>query len=229
MKRKPFYILSFLIACFITYSCNPTRTLVNGEFLIKKNVVSIDNEHINKDELSSYIKQKPNRKFLGLFRLRLALYNMASKGKKVSKTDTFLINTIGEPPVILDTFLTEKSLKQISLYLNSKGYFSSDVRKEIDTLKKKKAIVRYIVHASQPYKIKDINYTIEDDVIKNMVLADTAKSLLKKGNVFDVDALQNERERITTNLKNEGYYSFAKEYISYDVDSAFGPHQLNIV
>ena len=106
--------------------------MVNGEFLIKKNVVSIDNEHINKDELSSYIKQKPNRKFLGLFRLRLALYNMASKGKKVSKTDTFLINTIGEPPVILDTFLTEKSLKQISLYLNSKGYFSSDVRKEID-------------------------------------------------------------------------------------------------
>jgi outer membrane protein assembly factor BamA len=154
---------------------------------------------------------------------------MASKGKKVSKTDTFLINTIGEPPVILDTFLTEKSLKQISLYLNSKGYFSSDVRKEIDTLKKKKAIVRYIVHASQPYKIKDINYTIEDDVIKNMVLADTAKSLLKKGNVFDVDALQNERERITTNLKNEGYYSFAKEYISYDVDSASGTHQLNIV
>jgi outer membrane protein assembly factor BamA len=235
LRRNPLYILSFFIFCFIAYSCNPTRTLVNGEFLVKKNVVIIDNEHlpagqagINKDELSSYIKQKPNRKFLGIFRLRLALYNIATKGKRVSRTDTFLINTAGEPPVILDTFLTEKSLKQINLYLNSKGYFNSDVRKEIDTLKKRKAIVKYIIHASLPYKIKNITYIIEDDAIRGRVLGDTAKSLLKKGNVFDVDVLQNERERITNNLKNVGYYSFAKEYISYDVDSTLGTHQLNI-
>ena len=220
--------MSFLVACLLACSCNPTRTLVSGEFLIKKNIVSIDNEQINKDELSSYIKQKPNRKFLGLFRLRLALYNMATKGKRVSKTDTFLIHTIGEPPVILDTFLTEKSLKQIKLYLNSKGYFNSDVSKEIDTFKRKKAIVRYIVHAAQPYKINIINFNIEDNNIKYYVIIDTAKSLLRKGTIFDVDLLQNERERITTNLKNEGYYSFAKEYISYDIDSALGTHQLNI-
>ncbi|MGD0712151.1 MAG: BamA/TamA family outer membrane protein [Bacteroidales bacterium] len=153
---------------------------------------------------------------------------MATKGKRVSKTDTFLINTIGEPPVILDTFLTEKSLKQIRLYLNSKGYFNSDVRKEIDTLKRKKAIVKYIVHASQPYKIQSINFNIEDNNIKYYVNEDSAKSLLKRGNIFDVDVLQNERERITENMKNEGYYSFAKEYISYDIDSTLGTHQLNI-
>jgi outer membrane protein assembly factor BamA len=228
LKKKPLHIFSFIVVCIFAYSCNPTRTLEKGEFLVKKNIVSVDNEHINTEELGSFIKQKPNRKFLGIFQLRVGLYNFATKGKKVNKTDTFLINTIGEPPVILDTILAEKSVKQIKLYLSTKGYFNSDVRKEIDTLKRKKAVIKYIVHASKPYTINSINYQIEDDVIKSIVDEDTVNSLVKKRNIFDVDILQNERERITGNLKNRGYYYFSKEYISYDIDSTLGNHQLNI-
>jgi hypothetical protein len=123
--------------------------------------------------------------------------------------------------------LSNKSVKQIKLYMNSKGYFNSVVRKEIE-YKKKKAEIKYIINALQPYTIRSLKYSIEDNLIRTIVYSDTANSLIVSGNNYDTDILQDERERITTNLKNDGYYNFVKEFISYDIDSALGNHQLDI-
>jgi outer membrane protein assembly factor BamA len=152
---------------------------------------------------------------------------MFKMGKKDRGWKKWLYNTIGEPPVILDTLLTNKSVKQIKLYLNSKGYLNSQVKKEI-IYKKEKAIIKYIINSAEPYCIRNINYSIDNDGFRSLVINDTVNSLIKKGDNYDADVFQSERERITTNLKNDGYYYFSKEYISYSVDSAFGNHKLDI-
>lgn len=208
-------------------ACNPTKTLTEGQYLVNKNVIDIDNKSVSTDDISGYIKQKPNRRILWFFRFHLGVYNYATIGKKESKLDKWIINTIGEPPVILDTLLTKKSVKQIKLYLNSKGYFNSVVSKEI-VYRKKRAKIKYIAKTSQPYTIRNVKYFIEDNVIESMVYGDSTNSLIIPGRNYDSDVLQSERERITNNLKNDGYFYFAKEFISYDVDSAFGTHQLDI-
>lgn len=226
MKKNYSYIIIISIAACLILACNPTKTLTEGQYLVNKNIIDIDNKSVSIEDVSSYIKQKPNRRILGFFRFHLGVYNYAMIGKRVSKLDSFLIG-IGEPPVILDTLLTNKSVKQIKLYLNSKGYFNSVVRKEI-IYRKKRAKVKYIAKTSQQYKIRNIKYFIEDKTIESMVYSDSANSLIVPGHNYDSDVLQSERERITNNLKNEGYFYFAKEFISYDVDSAFGSHQLDI-
>jgi outer membrane protein assembly factor BamA len=223
-KNKIYLGLIFCGSVFC--ACNPAKTLTEGEYLVNKNKITIDNAGVNTEDISSYIKQKPNRRILSLFRFHLGVYNYAMAGKKVSHFDSMLIN-IGEPPVILDTLLTNKSVKQIKLYLNSKGYFNSKVKKEI-SYKKKKAKINYIISTSSPYYIRNRNYHIEDPALRNTIVNDTSNSLVQKGIVFDADILQDERERITTELKNDGYFFFSKEYISYNVDSAFGEHKLDI-
>jgi outer membrane protein assembly factor BamA len=226
LKKALSYSLLLILGSIIL-SCNPTRTLTQGEFLVNKNVVKVDDKNISTDDIYGYIKQKPNRRILSLFRFHLGVYNYAKVGKKESKLDKWIINTIGEPPVILDTMLTNKSVKQIKLYMNSKGYFNSVIRKEI-IYKKKKAEIKYIVNAQQPYTIRSINYSIADELIKKIVFSDTSNSLILRGKNYDTDILQDERERITTTLKNDGYYNFAKEFITYDIDSALGDHRLDI-
>lgn len=205
--------------------------MTDGEYLVNKNKISIGNKNVSNEEISSYIKQKPNRRILVFFRFHLGIYNIAHSGKEHKLLKWLGVykmgDIIGEPPVILDTLLTNKSVKQVKLFLNSKGYFNSDVNKEID-YNKKKAAINYIISTSEPYYIRNINYHIDDPVLKNRIVNDTANSNIRKGAVFDADILQNERERITTKLKNDGYFFFTKEYIGYEVDSAFRQHKLDI-
>lgn len=215
-----------LIATLLIAACNPTRTLTDGEFLVNRNRITVDDKKISTEDISSYIKQKPNRRILSLFRFHLGVYNYAVSGKRITHFDSVLIN-IGEAPVILDTLLTDKSVKQIKLFMNSKGYYNSIVRNEI-TYKKKKANIKYSVEASSPYHIRNIGFRIEDPILKSKIVSDNVNSLIHKGNIFDSDVLQSERERLTTMLKNEGYFFFTKEYVVYSADSALGNHQIDL-
>jgi outer membrane protein assembly factor BamA len=51
---------------------------------------------------------------------------------------------VGEEPVIYDKMLTERSAQNLKTYLNSRGYYSSRVEYEVDTLRRqKRAYITY--------------------------------------------------------------------------------------
>ncbi|HQI46548.1 MAG TPA: BamA/TamA family outer membrane protein [Bacteroidales bacterium] len=229
MINRILYITIVSTFAIILFSCSPTRNIPEGAYLLNRNKIKIDKKNINTDELYSYIKQKSNRRILFYFRFHLGAYNFAKLGKKESRFDKWILNAIGEPPVILDTLLCNKSVKQIKLYMNSKGYFNSVVNKQIKYVNKKKANINFVIKANEPYKFNKITYLIKDQDILTVVLNDTSNSIIIKGNNFDSDILQKERERISTFLKNEGYYFFEKEFISYNIDSTIGNNLLNVV
>ena len=109
---------------------------------------------------------------LGLFRFHLAMYNLANKKKDVDIEDDNKKRKkrIGEPPVILDSIKTKKSVKQISLFLYNKGYFRSFVTDSIVYKKPKlkknrggKAKVYYKAKLGPRYKIGNIKFDIKDE------------------------------------------------------------------
>jgi outer membrane protein assembly factor BamA len=228
LKKIFLNISVLLLLASVLVSCHPARLLQNGENLVKRNVIKLDNKTVNTDDVSSYIKQKPNRKMFGFYPFHLYVYNYAMKGNIITRFDSFLLRAIAEPPIILDTLLTNKSVKQIKLYLNSKGYFNSSVTKEIKYKKRKKAVIYYNAKISQPYYIRSLKYSIPDLTIKSIINKDSANSLIIPGKSYDTDVLQSERERITTVLKNYGYFYFSKEFITYDIDSSLGCHKLDV-
>jgi len=81
--------------------------------------------------------------------------------------------------------------------------------------RKKKATVFYLITPNEPYKIRNVNYEIKDEALAYYIFADTTNRVIKNGNNYDVDELQQERERITKNLKNNGFYFFSKEFFLY--------------
>jgi outer membrane protein assembly factor BamA len=107
------------------------RHIPDGKYLVRKNLITYIGKKPEVEDISNYIKQKPNKKFLGLY-IRLGIYNVYSQGKTTKFRERIKTN-LGEEPVVLDTNITNNSLKQIKLYLNNKGYFNSQIEKKIDT------------------------------------------------------------------------------------------------
>ncbi len=178
----------------------------------------------DKRELNDFIKQKPNQKIL-FWRFYLSLYNLSDPDKENGFNNW--LRQIGEPPVIYDEGLKERSSEQLSLYMRNKGFYQSEVS-DTAIFQKRRVSVHYRVTPNIPYRIREINYFFQDATLSGPVLADTASSLLKKQALFDVDVLQEERARIETLLRNQGYFNFSRDFIYYDVDSALQGYQVDL-
>lgn len=241
---------------FYQYACNPTKKLQDGEYLLYRNVVVNKDTKVDNSDIESYIKQKPNRKILLVFRFHLWLHNLVNenrlkqkrilfdskraeknikrkaKGKKVKTKNRQLFGewllNIGEPPVIFDSVLTEKSSRQIKSLMNNKGYFVSTVSDSVYFKNRKRAKVYYTIKASAPYTINNVEYSIPDALVQYYAFADSSNCLLRKGMNYDVDVMQKERERIATEMNNNGYYFFVKDYVYYKVDTTIGSRKVDI-
>ncbi|MCE9538990.1 MAG: BamA/TamA family outer membrane protein [Bacteroidetes bacterium] len=255
-SRRGASLLFIAILPLLFVACNPTKKLHKEEYLLNKNFIIDKDTKIDKKDIENYLKQKPNRKILVLFRFHLWLHNQANpdrieikrlrfnkkiekrnikriaKGKKAKNSERQLFGEwlldIGEPPVIVDTFLVKKTAKQIKMFLNNKGYFISTVQDSIHYKKRQKANVYYKINASDPYTFNKLDYKIQDEMVRYQIFGDTANTLILKGNNYDVDIIQAERDRVTNTLNNTGYYLFTKEYIYYKIDTSIGNRKVNI-
>jgi outer membrane protein assembly factor BamA len=88
--------------------------------------------------------------------------------------------------------------------------------------------VNYLIEAGKPYTIQHIAYNIDDMQINDFIEKDSANSYLQAGMPFDVTVLDNERNRITKLLQNNGYYKFNKDFLVYQADTVKNTYQVNL-
>ena len=218
------YGIPVLLTILFLASCSPVKYVPEGEYLLNKINVQVDNKDVSQEELATYIRQKENLRILGIFRFHLWLYNLSSKKKQ----DDWL-KRIGEQPNIYNEILTLRSSDQLEQFFNNKGYFNAKV--ETDTKlnpKRKKANVKYKIKVGEPYRIRNIRYDVEDANLRTIFLSDTTGRLVESGDIFDFDRLDAERNRIVSLFKNNGYYFFNKDFIRYLVDSSLYSHQVDV-
>ena len=206
-------------------SCNPTKYVKPNELFLQKSKVKIDTRKINKDDVKAIVKQKTNRKILSLFRFHLGVHNLFKED-----SENKLKLNIGEPPVIYDSLLTVRTIKQLKIFTDKLGYFDSKIS-YTTKIHKNKIKIRYHIKAGPPYTIKSIDYVFSDkDLEKKSGYFILRKTLLdlKPGNVFNVDILDQQREKIKIEMKNLGYYYFNKDFIKYKVDSTIGNKEIAV-
>lgn len=217
------YLLPVLFVIFL-YSCNPTKYVPEGETLLDKYNIKVNNGGIKPNALEPYIKQRPNKKIFGS-RFHLGLYNLSDieKEKGIHKW----LREIGEEPVIFDLYAADKSSEQIRSYVSSKGYFDGKVDESIG-ISKGKTTVTYNVDLSRPYLIRNIEFEIADSNLYKLYCHDSINSVIVRGKPYDVDILQMERLRFERIVRDHGFYEFSSDYITFRVDSTVGNRQVDI-
>ena len=213
-----------IIVLSLMMSCSSTKYVPEGKYLVT-NVKLHSDKSINKEELKNQIRQTENSKILWLFKFHLGLYNMSSK-----KKDNGWLKRIGQEPVIFEEQLVEQSKDLLKIHLQNKGYYYSEIEDNILYYpKKQKVEIAYYIKSGIPYRIRNFSYEIKDPLIRSIILQDTIRQEIKRGNLFDVDLLSNERDRVTTLMQNRGYYKFVKDHIHFSIDSALNSMQVDVV
>lgn len=217
-------ILAFAAMLFLS-SCSGLKDLPEGRYLLHKNTIKTDQPQF-RDQVNGVLKQKPNRKILGLFRFHMGVYRLADRGKE-TKFKKWLKEAVGEPPVLLDTVLVKRSASQSEIIMENNGFFNAVVTDSV-IYSGKKATVIYTIKSGEPYRIRGFHYVIQDSSIRRLIMQDTARSKLRAGMIYSTNVLQNERERISNQLRNDGYYFFNQQYITYQADTSLLSHQLDL-
>ena len=172
-------------------------------------------------------KQKMRRS-IGQYPVLLDTVSNDWYASKWNNAKVWIQENFGEPPVFLDSGLIEYSVKQIDMMMEKIGYFDASTNYSVSFKKKQRAKVLYKITAGTPYRITDIQYNIADPVLARIILADTNRSLLQRGNIYDAYVLDDERTRIEERLLNRGYINFSKNYIRYEVDTSLGNGNLSL-
>ena len=120
----------------------------------------------------------------------------------------------GNPVVLLDSSLVEKSSKNMKGYLVNHGFFDAEVDYSIST-KSQKASISYKIEENKPYILDSVYTRVDNPEIQDLLSNFSSNSFIKKGQIYNQDNITEERNRLEELLKNKGYYMFSKSYVNY--------------
>ncbi len=230
INYKRNHILFFLsLFLLLAWGCSSSRHVPQGSLLLDSVEIKINNstKTLDEEEMTAYLRQLPNHKMLWSTKFRLGIYNMS--GSYTTKWWNRWIRKLGEPPVIYDSTLTRAGRDQLLKAMNNKGFLEASVTTDtIINAKDRKMKVKYSLNPGLPHVINSISYSFPDTLLRNLIMRDSAKFIVRKGDNLDRSLLESQREWITRLMRDHGYYSFAKEYITFSADTTEGSRLVDL-
>lgn len=234
-------ILTFCLLITLLASCDTTRHLGEGEVLytgIKsltfEDSVNTSASETAKEEIEAALAYAPNNALFGSSSVRtpfpfgLWIYNaFVNKKGAVNK---WILETMGAKPVLIGTVNPEVRVRVAKNLLNEHGFFNGTASYEIIPDKKDslKAKISYALTMNQAYvydSIRHIRFRHRADTIMQMY---KHRQVIQPGDNFNVMSLEAERQRVSTLLRNEGYYYFRPEHIVYQADTTISPGKVSL-
>jgi len=210
--RKLIFILGTLLAA---WTCSTTRSLQDGEYLLRSNKLEVNEKHFDASDLSSYMAQKPNSYMLGLSPF-LSVYNWG--GHSQSGLARFC-RKLGQAPVVYDAAKVGITQENIENHLRYMGYYGSQVESRVQ-VKGRKVYVTYYVTLGKQFTISAINYQLPSyGTFRQEFLTDLPNSKIAVGSLLSEALLDEESERSARFFRTQGYYGFNKSYYVFEADT----------
>ena len=218
-------------------ACSTTKHLPEGEILYTGSKTIVENEPqapLTEDaltELDAALDKAPSTKILGFVPIPFKMWAYNSLVRYKKGFGHWLFNRFAaNPPVFISTVNPEIRAKVGTNLLHDYGYFNGTVRFQTVPDKKDslKASIRYTVDMKDPYYIDTVYYTRFNPRTLRIMERGRRGSLLTPGEQFNVSDLDAERSRISTLLRNRGYFYFRPDYMKYQADTLLNPGHVSL-
>ena len=227
LRKRLLHIVLLSLVALLLSACRVGRHVPEGKYFLDKNVVEIDGSKVefSKSDVSKYILQSTHRVRFPL-KFSTWLYYV-TEDNSGSGFKHWLNEHMSKKPEYFDPAQVRTSARQIEQYLDNRGYFHSKVTTTTE-LNGYRAKVTYTVHPSTPYRISKVESQMEDTVLHRSLARLEPRLPVKEGQIYNAYTLDEQRTTVTDYLRNMGYYLFNRNYITFEVDSSFNNHTLEV-
>lgn len=232
--RMFFCVWSCLFYLLFFSACSTTKKLAEGEVLyvgVKKMKIEtpakVKLNGTQKSGVTGPLSVKPNNPLYSPyvrtpFPIGLWVYNWNIKKEKGFKW--WLYRKLAKKPVLISDVQPELRLKMVENNMKNFGFYG--IRSHYEIIPKKrnprKARISYRVDLLEPFRYGTIQLWGWQPDMDTIVRASMRFSELKTGEQYDINILNEERQRISDRLRNRGYYFFQPDYIEFLVDTTVG-------
>ncbi len=155
-------------------------------------------------------------------RLTTELDNYWDDSLKVRMTQKFgFLYRLVNPPVF-DTNNVTRSITFMNAYLNSQGYYYASFEDSIrvDTLTDQlRASITMNIDAGKNISIDSVAFELGDTTLAQLTRQEEKNTLLKKGEPYSKQVINEELDRLVNLYRQNGYFNFTREDIYALVDS----------
>ena len=238
--RKNYNLLLASLLLILTGACSTTKHLAEGEVLYIGtptpeiiNYEKCDAGDKTLEEVMGAINVAPNNSFFGSpskripFPFGLWIYNRFERYEKgIGK---WIFNKLAADPIYISTVNPDTRSKVATNLLKDYGYFNGEVTYKVDTTDNpKKARLNYTIDFGHGYLLDSIRYVGFTPRTDSLILASKSESLLHRDNPFNVNILNEERERLVELFRNNGYYYYRSDFITFQADTIMRPGYVNL-
>lgn len=214
-----------LASCSETASVPEGDQLYTGQRKIKyENYKASDHFNTTQEEVEAALATEPNGAILGSsyyrspFPYRLWIYNAFHTSDE--GLGRWIRKTFGKAPVLMSNVNPRLRSQVARELLRARGYFGSYVNYDIITKSNpKKAKIGYTVNLGDLTTIDTLTYENFPVEAQQLIDSTSAEALVHKGDPFDVSTLDAERTRVSTLLRNNGYFYYQPSYATYLADT----------
>lgn len=221
------FLLLFLAACSVTSTLDEGDKLYIG---MKKTRITAQDRSVHGQKtlaaVESAIEASPNNAFFGSTRqipllppIGLWIHNkLADDSSKLAK---WIYKRFASKPITIRSVNPANRAKVAVGIMKENGFFHSSVRPEIYPSKRDslKAHIRYFVNMGPLATLDTVSPLPSGPFLDSMVLKNRPYTYLKEGAPFSLENMLKERDEISAEMRNLGYYYFSPDAITYEADS----------
>ncbi|TXG38678.1 translocation and assembly module lipoprotein TamL [Seonamhaeicola maritimus] len=258
MKKLLSKILVFLLFIECLTGCEATKRVAEDEYLLTDNTILVNGKKENSETINNLLAQNPNRKILGvplrlhvynlgrenrdsLFEVwldkkpnrRERLTRKLSK-KQVDKLkessvgfNNWLRKT-GEAPVIVNESQTKKSIGRFQNHYINNGWFDVNTDYKLKKNDNKRAQIEYIINTGEAFILDSISSNVKSEIVDSIYQNTKEKALIKSNEQYRTNNFEQERERISNELRNSGVYHFNQDYVTFEIDTVGTNKKVNV-
>ena len=234
----------FLLLIFFE-ACKTINEIAGEKYLLEKNIIIKNNEELINDPIRFLSLDKPNKRILGIpFKLHLhemasekpdsifeewlrrkskrkKLLNKILSSKQVNEIKRYKssfnkwLKKNGEAPVFIDSSTIAKNIERFKQYYKNKGFFNTHVEVKKRLLPNQKGIVQYLIQTDNQYTIESIREEINSPALDSLYNLSFKNRLIKKGDPFNINTFEAERNRLINYFRNNGVYNFQQNNIQF--------------
>lgn len=213
----------FMVLLFIlVVSCNVTSHIPVDKDVVSRVHIMVDGQPSNSNALKMTIQQKPYHRTFGFLPVASWIWH-----DDTSKGFNRWRNKVGTEPVVYDEEKTLSTERAMSRTLTAQGYLYNKVSHSVQR-KNRKATVTYIIDRGLPKRLASVKYIIEDSLLNSLIINSRDESKVHVNALLDRNRLEDERNRLTSLLRDNGYWDFNKDNISFIADTLQGNSDVDL-